>query len=116
MYLLSQNNLETNQHASGTINAQVKGVMLIEHINLQVSLDINMQFQYLDAATEQVLYSSTKTVTEDEQQTLYQAVKNNLPNIDDSYSVWYQTLLYEAFRQEMASRYGIPTTEIDIIL
>ena len=114
-YLLSNNPLTINDGIASQINVIVKGTVQMETINWEVGADISMQFQYLDDATQNICHAGTIIIDAATQQALYQAVKANLPNIDTDFAAWYEALIYEAFRVEMATTFGIPTTDITIV-
>ena len=115
MHLLSQDKLIVNKGAHEQISIVVRGELYIETINTAVNMDISVQYAYLDDIANEILYMSTKVVTEAEQQGLYQAVKSSLPDVNIDFSAWYKQLLFEAFRFEMSSTFNVLPATIDIV-
>lgn len=117
-YLLSQNALPINDGVNGSKNVIVKCELYIEQIDFQKNLDINIQYAYFDntdPAKPALAFKGVSLITEEDQQTLYQAVKADLPNIDDDYASWYQALIMFAARLEMAQTFNILPTDINIV-
>lgn len=118
MKLRSKNKLKVNSGVTGTKDAFIEGVLQIEQINISVNLSVIFQYQYLDINDPEKPVSvevNSTAITQGEQQSLYQAVKGNLPDINVDYSAWYLRLLYESFRIEMATTFGIKPEEIEVI-
>ena len=115
MHLVSKNKLQVNSGISGTKEVIVIGKLYQELIIIEQNMGINFQYTYIDSETAEILESKTFNATEEDQQQLYQAVKENLPDIDVDFSAWYKALIFESFRVQMATTFQIPVTDIDII-
>jgi len=117
MHLITNNLVNVTVALGGeTITTHVKGTINVETIIPITNMNIGSQYSYGDADNEnELIKSGTTVITEDEQQLLYQSVKNTLPDINDNFSFWYKSLLYEAFKIEMAETFSIDPSDISIV-
>jgi hypothetical protein len=118
MHLESVNNLTVNDGINGSREVPVMGVIVAEQLTPVTDMNSIFSYQYIDNTDPLnpiVIESKSIIIDTATQQTLYQAVKGSLPDINVDYSAWYKQLLYESFRLEMAQTFQIPANEINIV-
>lgn len=81
--------------------------------NLQSGVTVGIEY-CKGNGTNQAILSKPKTLTNDEVNAFYDAIKNSLPPFTNymNHESW---IYYTAFKIEMAQTYGISPNDIDII-
>lgn len=103
-----------NNGIAGQETGVVEGTLTNCNQQLEISFNSMYMFQYV-SEVGQVISSNLYPVTEEETNTLYDLVKDEVP-ISLSYTDATTYLYYLGFRIKMAITFGIEVSEIEIIL
>ena len=103
-----------NNGIAGQETSIVEGILSTCNQQLTGAFDSVYMFQYV-SDTGQVISSNLYPVTEEETNTLYDLVKDEVP-VGLNYTDATTYLYYLGFRVKMAITFGIEISEIEIIL